>query len=522
MSSSDLYQLSHRPLIRLSQNEFPHSERILSGFSPLALPLQPYRMADDQGEHYNFDLELYCIVCDRAIDPTSPLPTTTNFNPPSAPSPSPRLASPSTHTSPAPPNSTPSSSRSHNAPPPSLSAPKLKRTGSGHSTTSNGQAKVTGGLKRNKSSGKIHHHAAGGGAHRRNYSHANLHALAPMTNDGGKGKRVTVTGVGPAAEKVNSKQAVKELERERERERAKEEASTRHFDSASTLYCSEECRQIDEARNQLTITHLGGSESSSPAPFPLSSPSQATSRSDDFDEDEEPYISLARRRSSGMSSTGSTSYTFSSTGERGLSPIMSAAPTSNPSPYFDSSGFPFPSVSSTSTHLAHNNSQTNMHSHASNSSLNSLPSQQSYQGAPPLLNFSSRRQSRGAHSSGAYSYRPSLMERVHSTDSNDSGVSDRAMSRGARSLSITGGFSTGLFNRVRSMDGLSMLGKSDSETSDREGRQANSRKFLYSHFSLLVPPADAPYHRSTKLCSIISSLHDSYQQRATDAFAQSI
>lgn len=432
-------------------------------------------MADDQGEHYNFDLELYCIVCDRQIDPTSsPLPTTTNLNPPSAPSPSPRLASPSTHTSPAPPNSTPSSSRSHNAP---LSAPKLKRTGSGHSTTSNGAAKVTGGLKRNKSSGKIHHHAAGG-AHRRNHSHANLHALAPMTNDGGggKGKRVTVTGVGPAADKGNSKQAAKELERERERERAKEEASTRHFDSASTLYCSEECKQIDEARNQLTITHLGGSESSSPAPFPLSSPSQATSRSDDFEEDEEPYISLARRRSSGMSSTGSTSYTFSSTGERGLSPIMSAAPTSNPSPYIDSSGFPFPSVSSTSTPLAHNNSHTNMHSHASNSSLNSLPSQQSYQGAPPLLNFSSRRQSRGAHSSGAYSYRPSLMERVHSTDSNESGASDRGMSRGARSLSITGGLSTGLFNRVRSMDGLSMMGKSDSETSDREGRQGNSRE----------------------------------------------
>ncbi|GAA5995004.1 hypothetical protein JCM5350_006840 [Sporobolomyces pararoseus] len=427
-------------------------------------------MADDQGE-YDFDLELYCIVCDRQIDPRSAsLPTDSNRSsgPPTAPSPSPRLAT-SVNTSPAPPNPTPSSSRSTHPPPSAAVAPKLKRTGSGHSTTSNGTGNKShgtgggaGGLKRNKSLGKVHH--AAGGVHRRNHSHANLHGLAPMTNGGG-GKKVTVTAVGPAAEREKEKEKGKE----KERESAKEQANSRQIDVASTLYCSEECKRIDEARNQLTLAHLGSSNSPSPAPFPLSSPSST----DDFDQDG-PYASMVRRRSSGVSSSGSTSYAFSSQGERGLSPIMSAAPTSNPAPYLDSSGFPFPSVSSSSSTFARHSPQSLIASHPSNSSLNSLPSQQSYQGPAPLLNFSSRRQSRGAHSSGAYSYRPSLMERVHSTDSTDSGVSE---TRNARSLTIGGGsLSAGLFNRVKSMDGLVAMGRSDSETSDREGRQAQSHR----------------------------------------------
>lgn len=451
-------------------------------------------MTDDLGG-YDFDLELYCIVCDRAIDPNSArfnlptdpqLRTATSASHSSAPSPSPKLAT-SVNTSPAPPNPTPSSSKSHlaNAAPPSAAvAPKLKRTGSGHSTASNHanasaatrtHASTGGGLKRNKSHGKVHH--AAGGVHRRNSSHANLHGLAPMTNGA---KKVTVTAVGPAAEREKGKARERAKEKEKERETADEDAALRPSDLASTLYCSEECKRIDEARNQLTIAHLGGSESPVQPPFPFSSPS-----SGDLDQDS-PYANMIRRRSSGVSSSGSTSYAFSAAGERGLSPILSAAPTSNPTPYLDSSGFPFPSVSSSLSTLARNSPQSAMVSHPSNSSLNSLPSQQSYQGPPPLLNFSSRRQSRGAHSSGAYSYRPSLMERVHSTDSADSGVSE---TRNARSLSISGGgFSAGLFNRVRSMDGLVMMGRSDSEASDREGRQAQPREPLPRHVSRLCRP----------------------------------
>lgn len=434
-------------------------------------------MADDPGE-YDFDLELYCIICDRQIDPTSAPPSTDFSNSPNpqptSPAPSPSLSSglaTSVNTSPAPPNPTPSSSKSSHHPP--LHAPKLKRTGSGHSTTSNGapttgaggggHAKSTtssGGLKRNKSLGKVHHSA--GGAHRRNHSHANLHSLAPMT---GTGKKVAVTAVGPAAEREKGKAKAKEEPKEAA------PAAARTFNVASTLYCSEECKRVDEARNQLTLTHLGGSNSPSPGPFPFSSPSST----DDFDQ-EGPYASMARRRSSGVSTTSSTSFAFSSAGERGLSPIMSAAPTSNPTPYLDSSGFPFPSVSSSTSTLARHSPQNAVVSHPSNSSLNSLPSQQSLHGQPPLLNFSSRRQSRGGHSSGAYSYRPSLMERVHSTDSADSAASERNMSRNARSLSIGGGFSGGLFNRVKSIDGLAMMGRNDSDSSDREGRQVQSRE----------------------------------------------
>jgi hypothetical protein len=48
-------------------------------------------------------------------------------------------------------------------------------------------------------------------------------------------------------------------------------------------------------------------------------------------------------------------------------------------------------------------------------------------------------------------------------------------------LSIGGGFSAGLFNRVRSMDGLAMMGRSDSESSDREGRQTQTRQSPLAH-----------------------------------------
>ncbi|GAA5906055.1 uncharacterized protein JCM6883_002537 [Sporobolomyces salmoneus] len=425
-------------------------------------------MADDQGG-YDFDLELYCIVCDRQIDPTSPPADFTRQS--SAPSPPPNRLATSVNHVPTAPNPTPSSSKSNHHPPPSNTAPKLKRTGSGHSSTSNGgtksNASSSGGLKRNRSVGKGHHAAGGGGVHRRNSSHANLHALAPMkttttTTTANGGKKAPVAGAGSAAEREKGK--TKDTA-------AKQEATSqvRPAEIASTLYCSEECKQIDEARNQLAVAHLGGgSDSPVPASFPLPSPN-----SGDF-ESESPYAQMIRRRSSGVSSTGSTSYAFSSVGERGLSPILSAAPSSNPAPYLDSSGFPFPSVSSGSSTLARTSPSNAMTSHPSNSSLNSLPSQQSYQGPPPLLNFSSRRQSRGAHSSGAYSYRPSLMERVHSTDSADSGVSE---TRNARSLSIgNGGFSAGLFNRVRSVDGIAMMGRSDSEASDREGRSAQAHR----------------------------------------------
>ncbi|GAA6061034.1 hypothetical protein JCM10212_004608 [Sporobolomyces blumeae] len=449
-------------------------------------------MADDDpgGELYNFDLELYCIVCDRQIDPTRPSLTAAASSSSastrrSSALPSPPLVKPpptsvaSSQNPPAPPHPTPSSSKSHHAPP-------LKRTGSNHSTHSNGGAagatgpatgsKTGTGLKRNKSTGKLH--AAGGHHHhhRRNHSHTNLHALAPMTHapsHEARGKKVNVVAVGPAAEKAS-----RLADRDKAKARAKEELdASEAFERVSTLYCSEECRKIDEARNELTLSHLGRPDSTSSPALPPTSPGQATPSSDGYDENS-PYASMVRRRSSGVSSNGSTAYTLSSFGDRGLSPILSAAPTANPAAHSDSSGYPFPAVSpSSSTPLAPNNAPTGIVSNSSSSSLVSLPSQaQSYQNPAPTLNFSSRRQSRGSHSSGAYSYRPSLMERVHSTDSTDSTPSERAPSRAARSLSITGGFSAGLFGRVRSVDGLSGLGKSDSEGSDREGRQAFSHQ----------------------------------------------
>ncbi|GAA5881990.1 hypothetical protein JCM1840_002090 [Sporobolomyces johnsonii] len=423
-------------------------------------------MADEHAT-YNFDLEAYCIVCDRAIDPNRPLPP---------PSPPPSAFSSAATPAPPPPSNASSSARSTTSGP---SAPKLKRTSSAHSTTSAGaggaSSKGASGtaLKRNRSTGRLHH-AAG---HRKSHSHTNLHGLAPMT-----------TAVPPEGK---SKKAAAAVEREKGSKPDKGDAAVDKDDRvqacepASALYCSEECRRIDEARNQLALSHLGSSNSSS-MPYFASASAPPTP-----DHAGPSFPSMARRRSSGVSSGASASLAISSAGERGLSPILSAAPTSNNvNQHAESPSFPFPAVSASpaasptlgpsAPPMPSRLSSSSLASHSiSHSHSQSMSQTLSQQGAPPpLLNFSSRRQSRSAHSSGAYSYRPSLMERVPSADGVAPSTSvplyagGGLMTRGARSMSTnSSGSGSGFFARTRSTDGIAGMGSAEmGDDRERDGR----------------------------------------------------
>ncbi|GAA5970194.1 hypothetical protein JCM21900_005875 [Sporobolomyces salmonicolor] len=478
-------------------------------------------MADEPGL-YNFDLEAYCIVCDRAIDPNRPL---------RPPSPPPSAFSSSATSAPPPPSNASSSARSTTSGP---SAPKLKRTSSGHSTTSagagGGGSKGASGtaLKRNRSTGRLHH-AAG---HRKSHSHTNLHGLAPMT-----------TAVPP--EGKGKKAAAAAVEREKGSKGDEGDAAVDKGDKpqacepASALYCSEECRQIDEARNQLALTHLGSSNASSMSYFASSSAPPLPGHPAPS------FPPMARRRSSGVSSGGSVSLAISSAGERGLSPILSAAPTSNNvNQHGESPSFPFPAVSpSLAESPTLGLSAPPMPSHSSSSSLalytvshshsQSMAQALSHQGGPPpLLNFSSRRQSRGAHSSGAYSYRPSLMERVPSADGVMPSTSvplyagGGLMARGARSMSTnSSGSGSGFFARARSTDGIAGMGSADAPADrEREGRHPtvprppSARSSLRSMTPISSMPSISPTRQRSAIALVRHSDHISASLRESSSF----
>ncbi|GAA5992411.1 hypothetical protein JCM10908_000804 [Rhodotorula pacifica] len=287
-------------------------------------------------EAYDFDIDAYCVVCDRAIPAAS---ASSSRGAAAAPSPSsssaqlPRVGTSSSTTKQ---DSVVSTSlRSSDG---GTSSKAMRR---GHSSSGTKAA-----LKRNKSTTKFphHHHST-----RRHH-----HSIQPLAER--KSVSKPRSSVGEIIEVVEVDPP--------------DSDSENGFDSSAALYCSEECRLIDEARNELTLLQMGSPSSASPStaftlpPPPLPPPPVSG-------------VTRQRRRSSGGSSSMAASdrspLAFST-----LSPIPSAAPSAAVGAY-DSSipAFPFPSQS------------------------------------PPVLSFGARRASRGT---GSYSYRPSLMERVSSSD----------------------------------------------------------------------------------------------------------
>ncbi|KAG0653792.1 hypothetical protein C6P46_002215 [Rhodotorula mucilaginosa] len=279
-------------------------------------------------EAYDFDIDAYCVVCDRAIPPTSSS-SAAQTQPPSAGASS--AGAPSKRR-----DSKSALSTSLRSSDGAASKPMRR----GHSS------KAVGGtaLKRNKSTTKF---AAAAHHHRR-----------PL----------------PDRKSVSKPRSVGEIIEIIEIDPDEEEGSV-VGESHTALYCSDECRLIDEARNELTLLRMGGSSSVSSfgagsslgAVGSLGAFSSATSSP--------PLQPLAsadhrRRRSSGGSSLAAD-LAFST-----LSPIPSAAAGA-----YDPTipAFPFPSQS------------------------------------PALaLDLGARRTT--TRSVGSYSYRPSLMDRVSSSD----------------------------------------------------------------------------------------------------------
>ncbi|BGP14200.1 hypothetical protein JCM10213v2_002140 [Rhodosporidiobolus nylandii] len=433
---------------------------------------------DDDANDYNFDLDLFCPVCDRQIPQPQPdlPPPPRPPQPAPAPAPAPSLASTSA--------SSKASSRNGDA-------PKMRRSNSAHSAAGGGPGGGAGGahtgkgaaLKRNKSAARLH---TAHGAMRRGHSHTALHALAPLATagkkaGGGKGKakeeviEVIEQDGSPAPPSAT---AVRQVE------------GDGAVAGGLGLYCSDECRRIDEARNALQLAHLTGqplTQSPSPAlaanrPAPhadLPSPAAA------------PFNAMARRRSSGLSnasfsSSGTSSYAASSSTRGVLSPILSAAPTANnPSAFSSHEPFPFPphpppparSASAAASLPSHHHPYPAPTPAAAVSSLPPLHTSQQ----PPMLNFAARRASRGA---GAPGYRPSLLERVASSDAvpqrgrleeHDANEPARLTTEG-RSLSLNTGLSLGRTGSTASADHLVGL----AEREGRGGGQAAPTRCLKS------------------------------------------
>ncbi|GAA5999451.1 uncharacterized protein JCM10292_001302 [Rhodotorula paludigena] len=375
--------------------------------------------------HYDFEIDAYCPVCDRAL-PAVPVSGAAPLPPPlpaaGAAAAAADSSQPVASTSTAPPPSSSQRSRASDTSAASSHAPRMKRSGSSASAASSSAAAASGpsagsskgaALKRNKSSARVHHHhhhGAGGrhgGAaihgygHHRSHSHANLTALAPMT--------------GVESSKGAAKKGAIERRPSKAREEILEVIEVKDDDGGAPsaaglgMYCSEECRRIDEMRNQLTLAHLGATPApaSASAPAPSSSagssdPAISLSHADSFSSslNGRPFDAMSRRRSSGLSSNGSSSFAPS---RSNLSPIWSAAPTANPGQFDETTpAFPFPPQTSTPHPPA-----------ARSASSHSLPQAVEQ---PPFLNFGARRSSRSGGVTGGYSYRPSLMERVSSSE----------------------------------------------------------------------------------------------------------
>ena len=245
-------------------------------------------------------------------------------------------------------------------------APDLQRalSGSSHgqatsSTGANGKGKerrkkehppaqAAGGLpqRRNKSSTKLHHASSRTHHGRGTTSHSNL---APLTTNTSPPPTPT-----PPLDAADAHPAL---------------------NPPTSLYCSEECRRIDEMRSRLAFADLGPSaprvSSHSPAPPPAHHlPSSHGGEAEDL------MASMSRRRLSGTS-----------------------LPIASPPQHLPSAQW-----GSTSSLASRSQSSTSL-------------AQQSVVGSAPALDFSTRRNSnsRGA-TEGGYSYRPSLMQRVPSSD----------------------------------------------------------------------------------------------------------
>ncbi|GAA5845898.1 hypothetical protein JCM11251_006723 [Rhodosporidiobolus azoricus] len=446
------------------------------------------------------DIERYCLVCDRlitavpaeavapsaAICPT-PFASTSSAAPP-PPEPSTSAASKA------------STSTRHGGG--EAGAPKMRRTASGASAGSGhgGHASARGALKRNKSSGKLH--GAGG---RRVHGHglgaglAGLGALAPLAP--AAGGAATAEGKGKKAVRRGSK-AWEEVIEVIESDPPPEEGvpSATPLDPLSSagpsgMYCSEECRLIDETRNALQLAHLAG------RPPAVTSPELAPSL---FPQ------ALSRRRSSGLSSLSSGSGSTATGGSHGLSsvgvlsPILSAQPTTNnpaSSSFHDADAYPFPALSSPQPPPLSSRSPHRFNPPPPSRSASAVSSLPPYVAPPPLvhasaslplpahplpshpplLNFGARRQSRGAESSGAsYPYRPSLVERGQSSDAlhilaaRGGDAKSGPLGQEGRSSSARERFGSSL-----SVQGLARMERARSEVAlagmEREGRGSSAR-----------------------------------------------
>ncbi|BGP23092.1 hypothetical protein Rt10032_c16g5782 [Rhodotorula toruloides] len=387
---------------------------------------------------YDLDIEAYCTVCDRVVPAGAPAPSHPTPPPPlltRSDSDQPLASASASGTQP----STSSHSRGSDA---SSALARPHRSGSttsaGHPTVAAngggdrvaGKGKANAGaLRRNKSTAKAFH--AGGARHghghgHRSHSHTSLAALAPIGGGAAPKKLPTERRSSKPKEDIIE---IVEVLGEPVRENGEEEDVA---GGGYGLYCSDECRRIDEARNQLTLVHLGGATSHASSSAGSSS---AFGRTDSFSSttSDRPPPSMSRRRSSGMSSFAQSSVVST------LSPILSAAPTANLGGFdFSSGAFPFPPQTSSSV-----------------SPQPPLPSTSPTVGSPMMLNFGARRRSRGAEALGSYPYRPSLTERVSSSDgvgesvSSVSGVGQGTEQRLSRAGSSEGPL--GLPRAARSM-----------------------------------------------------------------------
>ncbi|KAL8279259.1 hypothetical protein RQP46_008296 [Phenoliferia psychrophenolica] len=290
-------------------------------------------------EEADFDFGAWCPVCDRAI----PALEAASVGPPGA-SPGPSHAQPA---SPDLQRAPSGSSHGHGTSSAGANGKgKERRKKDAHQANGVAGPAQAGGLpqRRNKSSTKLHH-ATSRHHHGRTNSHSQTN-LAPLTAH----TPPLPTPTPPLSDAANQ--------------------SAGALNPPTSLYCSEECRKLDEMRSRLAFADLGPSAprlaSHSPAPPPpIQHPPSPGAEVGDL------MASMSRRRLSGTS-----------------------LPVASPPQQHLQWG-------STSSLASRSHSSTSL----------------SQQGPAPGLDFSTRRHSnnRGA-TEGGYSYRPSLMQRVPSSD----------------------------------------------------------------------------------------------------------
>lgn len=301
-------------------------------------------------EDAGFGFDTYCPVCDRIIElPTS----TTQIN-----SDQPDESIPSTSTTAAVPTLSQSSksNKSHNT----------KRTSSigANRNTSNALG------QRRKSTTKLH-------STKHSKSSTAIHSLAPST-------AIHPVSVPPAVEVV--------------------EVNESSLNPPSSLYCSEECRRIDEMRSRLAFAHLVPANNRNGQSNGNSNGRIGSGEKDSIEFSNNRRYSESNESSDGHSQSqqsnsrrySNTSYSQASGSSYGNSHITQRTSSS--------SNYP----PSNSSYLYHQND--------SNISLPPPASGNSNSATLPTLDFSTRRNSRGSNTEGSYPYyRDSVMRR--STDS---------------------------------------------------------------------------------------------------------